>query len=86
MPRLYKVDGKVLRGYFILPYFKTAISKVVKKNYAKVTTFEGKSLIEKMPLKTVTSASTSLGNGCLTDNDLLLSFATKPGKVGLFIF
>lgn len=79
LPKLYRVDGKLLRGYFILPYFKTAISKVVKKNYANVTTFEGKSLIEQMPLKTVTSASLNT-NGCLTDNVLTLSLATKPGS------
>lgn len=79
LPKLYKVDGKKFRGYFILPYFKTNISKVVKKNYAKGTTFEGKSLIEKMPLKTVPSASLN-GNGSLTDNDLTLSLATKPGS------
>lgn len=78
LPRLDKVDGKVFKGYFILPYFKTAISKVVDKNYAKVTKIEGKSLIEKMPSKTVTNASLN-PNGCLTDNDLTLSFATKPG-------
>lgn len=77
LPRLDKVNGKVFKGYFILPYFKTAIPKVVEK-YAKVTKIEGKSLIEKMPSKTVTNASLN-PNGCLTDIDLPLSFATKPG-------
>lgn len=77
LPRLDKVNGKVFKGFFILPYFKTAISKVVEK-YAKVTKIEGKSLIEKMPSKTVTNASLN-SNGCLTDIELPLSFATKPG-------
>ena len=78
LPKLYKVDGKRLRGYFILPYFKTTISKVSEKTYAKGTTFEGKSLIEKIPSISVPSASLN-PNGCLTDNDLTLSLATKPG-------
>ena len=78
LPKLYKVDGKKFRGYFILPYFKTDISKVIDRNAKKGTTFEGKSLIEKMPSILVPSASLN-PNGCLTDNDLLLSFATKPG-------
>lgn len=77
LPRLDKVNGKVFKGFFILPYFKTAIPKVVEK-YAKVTKNEGKSLIEKMPSKMVTNASLN-PNGCLTDIELPLSFATKPG-------
>lgn len=78
LPKLYKVDGKKFKGYFILPYFKTAIPKVAKKTYAKGTILEGKSLIEKMPSISVPSASLN-GNGSLTDNDLTLSLATKPG-------
>lgn len=77
LPRLDKVNGKVFKGFFILPYFKTAIPKVVEK-YAKVTKNEGKTLIEKMPSKMVTNASLN-PNGCLTDIELPLSFATKPG-------
>lgn len=79
LPKLYKVDGKLFKGYFILPYFKTSISKVIERNAKKVTILEGKSLIEKIPSKTVTKVALN-PNGCLTDNDLQMSFATKPGS------